>query len=38
LSRQARLDDATYNQILARAAQLGYDTTRFVRSVNGAGS
>jgi apolipoprotein D and lipocalin family protein len=36
LSRQPKLDDATYNQILARAAQLGYDKTKFVRSVNGA--
>jgi apolipoprotein D and lipocalin family protein len=37
LSRQAKLDDATYNQILERAAELGYDTTKFVRSVNAAG-
>ncbi len=34
LSRAAQLDDATYAQILERAAQLGYDKTRFVRSVN----
>jgi apolipoprotein D and lipocalin family protein len=38
LSRTANLDDATYNQILARAVELGYDKTKFVRSVNGAGS
>jgi apolipoprotein D and lipocalin family protein len=36
LSRQAKLDDATLNQILDRAVALGYDRTRFVRSVNAA--
>ncbi len=34
LSRAAKLDDATYNAILDKAAVLGYDKTRFVRSVN----
>jgi apolipoprotein D and lipocalin family protein len=34
LSRAAKLDDATYNAILDKAAALGYDKTRFVRSVN----
>ena len=34
LSRAPKLDDATYNAILDKAAVLGYDKTRFVRSVN----
>lgn len=34
LSRAKQLDDATYNAILEKAAALGYDKTRFVRSVN----
>jgi apolipoprotein D and lipocalin family protein len=38
LSRQARLDDATLNQILDRAVALGYDRAKFVRSVNGVGN
>lgn len=38
LSRQARLDEATFNQILGRAVALGYDKTQFVRSANAAGN
>ncbi len=34
LSRAKRLDDATYNAVLDKAAALGYDKARFVRSVN----
>ena len=34
LSRANQLDDATYNAILDKAAALGYDKTRFVRSAN----
>ena len=34
LSRAKKLDDATYNAILDKAAALGYDRARFVRSVN----
>jgi apolipoprotein D and lipocalin family protein len=34
LSRAKQLDDATYNAILDKAAALGYDKSRFVRSVN----
>jgi apolipoprotein D and lipocalin family protein len=34
LSRAAKLDDATYNAILDKAAALGYDKARFVRSIN----
>lgn len=34
LSRNANLDDATYGQILNRAAALGYDKTRFERSLH----
>ncbi len=34
LSRAVQLDDATYNTILDRATALGYDKTRFVRSLN----
>ncbi len=34
LSRAAKLDDASYNAILDKAQALGYDKTRFVRSIN----
>jgi apolipoprotein D and lipocalin family protein len=34
LSRAAKLDDVTYNAILDKAVALGYDKSRFVRSVN----
>lgn len=34
LSRAKTLDDATYNAIVDKAAALGYDKTKFVRSVN----
>ncbi len=34
LSRANQLDGATYNAILDKAAALGYDKTRFVRSTN----
>jgi apolipoprotein D and lipocalin family protein len=34
LSRAKRLDDATYNAVLDKAAALGYDKAKFVRSVN----
>jgi apolipoprotein D and lipocalin family protein len=34
LSRQTKLDEATFNLILSRATELGYDKTQFVRSVN----
>lgn len=34
LSRATKLDDATYNAILDKAVALGYDKSRFVRSVN----
>jgi apolipoprotein D and lipocalin family protein len=34
LSRAAQLNDATYNGILDKAVTLGYDKTRFVRSIN----
>jgi apolipoprotein D and lipocalin family protein len=34
LSRAAKLDDATYSAILDKAVALGYDKSRFVRSVN----
>jgi apolipoprotein D and lipocalin family protein len=34
LSRAKKLDDATYSAILDKAAALGYDKSRFVRSVN----
>lgn len=33
LARTAKLDDATYSQIMARAALLGYDNARFERSL-----
>ncbi len=34
LSRNAALDEATYAQIMARAAELGYEKTRFERSLH----
>lgn len=37
LSRQAKLDDATLNQILDRAVTLGYDKAVFKRSLQVAG-
>ncbi|MGA8515441.1 MAG: lipocalin family protein [Burkholderiaceae bacterium] len=36
LSRQTKLDEAAFNLILNRAAELGYDKAKFVRSVNSA--
>ena len=33
LARNAKLDDVTYSQIMARAAQMGYDNARFERSL-----
>ncbi len=34
LSRAKKLDDAAYNAVLDKAAALGYDKAKFVRSVN----
>ena len=35
LSRNAKLDDATFSQIMTRATQAGYDTALFVKSPHG---